>query len=399
MKRANLIVVVPSTSMTDPAPDPQTDLGPAPTGTAPAAGRPNLRRLSWLFAGIWLFYLAQPIGEAWRLTDPVRRFGALTAIVAFAVLFVTTFAASRTLRRSGRRLAVRLSASLVSLAALLVVVLALLMGQDSLALFVYVGVMAVFLLPGRWGPVTVLVLVVATVAAHRLVPGWHVDLNAPFQIFIGGLAMFGVVQLILRNGQLAAAREEITRLAVEEERNRFARDLHDILGHSLTVVAIKAELAGRLIRLNPDRAEAEIADVEGLARQALADVRSAVAGYREVTLAAELANARSALSAAGIDAELPLAIDEVPAAQRELFGWVVREGITNVIRHSGASRCRVRVEASEVEISDDGFGSATSEPSTNGHGLVGLRERAEAVGGTLSVRRPSQGGFALMVRV
>ena len=209
--------------------------------------------------------------------------------------------------------------------------------------------------------------------------------------------MWGVVRLVQRNGELAAAREEITRLAVEDERNRFARDLHDILGHSLTVVAVKAELAGRLVRLDPDRAEAEIAEVEGLARQALADVRSAVAGYRDVTLASELANARSALGAAGIDADLPVAIDEVPAGRRELFGWVVREGITNVLRHSGASRCQVRIGPSSVEITDDGTGTA-SDPSI-GHGLRGLRERAEAAGGSLSVWRAPEGGFALTVRV
>jgi two-component system sensor histidine kinase DesK len=357
------------------------------------------RRLAWIFAVVWLFYLAQPISQAWQLPDPMHRWLALAVIVTFAALFVTTFGASRTLRQRGRRLTTGLAAGLIVAAVLLVVAMVLLMGQDPLALFVYVAVMAVFLLPGRWGPLTVLALVLGTIGAHRLVPGWHADFNVPFQIFMGALAMFGVVQLIMRNGQLADARSELTRLAVEQERNRFARDLHDILGHSLTVVAIKAELAGRLVRLSPERAEAEIAEVEGLARQALADVRSAVAGYREVTLAAELANARSALSAAGIDAELPIAIDEVPAARRELFGWVVREGITNVVRHSGASRCRVRVDASEVEISDDGFGAAITAPAPSGHGLIGLRERAEAVGGILTVRRPPEGGFALMVRV
>jgi len=121
-----------------------------------------------------------------------------------------------------------------------------------------------------------------------------------------------VLQVIDRNRELAAAREELAQLAVADERNRFARDLHDILGHSLTVVAVKAELAGRLVRTDPVRAEEEIASVEALARQALADVRSAVSGFRDVTLAGELAGARAALDAAGIDADLPNAIDDVP---------------------------------------------------------------------------------------
>jgi two-component system sensor histidine kinase DesK len=119
---------------------------------------------------------------------------------------------------------------------------------------------------------------------------------------------------------LTRRHQEIARLAVDEERNRFARDMHDIVGHSLTVIAVKAELAGRLVRRDPDRAEAEINDVERLSREALGEVRTAVAGYRDVTLSAELANARTALSAAGIDADLPSAIDDVPTERRELFG-------------------------------------------------------------------------------
>ncbi len=178
-----------------------------------------------------------------------------------------------------------------------------------------------------------------------------------FQIFVSALAAWGVGQVIQRNAQLVAARNEITRLALADQRNQFARDLHDILGHSLTVVAVKAELAGRLASLDPQRAETEIADVERIARQALADVRAAAAGYREITLAGELASAQTALAAAGVEADLPdQDMGQIPRLQQELFGWAVREGVTNVVRHSGATRCRIRVSPSEVEISDDGCG-------------------------------------------
>ena len=146
----------------------------------------------------------------------------------------------------------------------------------------------------------VAVAVVASVAVPAM-RGWQPDGSLAFQIFVSALAAFGVTQLIQRNMQLAAARNELTRLALADERNRFARDLHDILGHSLTVVAVKAELAGRLASLDPARAEAEIGDVERIARQALADVRAAAGGYREVTLDGELASARTALAAAGIE--------------------------------------------------------------------------------------------------
>jgi two-component system sensor histidine kinase DesK len=268
----------------------------------------------------------------------------------------------------------------------------------------------------------------AFVAASLIIPwaqGWTVDGTMAFQIFVSAVAAWGVSQVIQRNAQLIEARNEITRLALAEQRNQFARDLHDILGHSLTVVAVKAELAGRLTSLDPERAGTEIADVERIARQALADVRAAAAGYREVTLAGELCSARTALAAAGIEAELPdQGISSIPRPRQELFGWAVREGVTNVVRHSGATRCRIRVSASEVEISDDGCGPPDPADGTthgagdcgswpghhpetlagdcgpaSGHGLAGLRERAAGAGATVSVGRSAAGGFALRVRV
>ncbi len=147
-------------------------------------------------------------------------------------------------------------------------------------------------------------------------------------------------------------------MAVEQERARFARDLHDLLGHSLTVIAIKSELARRVMTNDPDRAAAEVADIERLAREALTDVRATVAGYREVTLSAEISSARSALDAAGLHAELPTAVDDVPGERRELFGWVLREGVTNVVRHSDASGCGCRSRP------------APSRSSTTGRGLT-----------------------------
>jgi two-component system sensor histidine kinase DesK len=271
-----------------------------------------------------------------------------------------------------------------------------------LSVLVYVGVMAIFLLPERWGPLVVVGLVVASYVTDHLWPGAPTDFSLQFSILVAALAMWGVMQLVRRNSQLAAARSEITRLAVAAERSRFARDLHDILGHSLTVVAVKAELAGRLVRLDPGRAEREIGDVERLSREALHDVRTALSGYRDVTLIGELANARSALAAAGIEAELPNAIDDVPTDRRELFGWVLREGVTNVVRHSGASRCKVQLTAKEIRIIDDGRGPLNESPVDGGRpgvGLVGLRERVDTAGATLTVGRAAEGGFELRVAV
>lgn len=177
---------------------------------------------------------------------------------------------------------------------------------------------------------------------------------------------------------LRQAQGEIARLAVIEERARFSRDMHDVLGHSLTVVTVKSELARRLVAIDPERAEQEIADIERLSRSALADLRAAVAGYREMSLSTELAAAQAALAAADVEAHLPRNGDGVEPELRELFGWVLREGVTNVIRHAGARNCWVTVTRDRLEIDDDGRGMG-------GVGVVGLTD----VGGVAGVGGPA----------
>jgi two-component system, NarL family, sensor histidine kinase DesK len=406
---------------------------------APAApeviGTPRkMNRVGWMFAAIWLVYLAQPASRLWSDPNLVHRYLGLADLIAFAAVFVATFAAARFLRlRKNRQLSRRIGVAVMAAQATFVAVAYFVIGPSASSLFIYVAVMAVFVLPTRVG----WAVVAACIAASQIVPwqvhGWAPDGSVAFQIFVSALAAWGVGLVILRNAELVAARNEITRLALADQRNEFARDLHDILGHSLTVVAVKAELAGRLASLDPQRAETEIADVERIARQALADVRAAAAGYREITLAGELASAQTALAAAGVEADMPdQEMSRIPRPQQELFGWAVREGVTNVVRHSGATRCRIRVGPSEVEISDDGCGPPAAPAddggharagrlasaadaggwvpddlqrlgsgcgATSGHGLSGLRERAAAAGATLSVGRSAAGGFALRVRL
>ncbi|MDI2036894.1 sensor histidine kinase [Paenarthrobacter nitroguajacolicus] len=223
----------------------------------------------------------------------------------------------------------------------------------------------------------------------------------PALILSLGFMMSSFARLIRQTGELRAAQTELADAAVAAERSRVARDMHDILGHSLTVIAVKAELAGRLLEDTPggaakDRAAAEIGEVQELARGALADVRATVAGYRGVNVLAELAAARTALESAGIEADLPRTVDQVPAKYRELFGWVLREGVTNVVRHSGAARCRVRLTASAVLVEDDGVGPG---PRGTGTGLAGIRERVATAGGTVSLGASDLGGFRLAVDV
>ena len=272
------------------------------------------------------------------------------------------------------------------------------LGWDVAGLWTYVGVIiGMCVLPWRltW-------LLIGALAALALIDqvaetgGWNDQvLFLPAIVLSISMMMAAFARTIASVNQLRATQQQMALLAAERERGRVARDIHDILGHSLTVVTVKAELAGRLVDVDPARAKAEIAEVETLARGALADVRATVAGFRGVNVSTELAAARSALAAAGIEAELPSSTDSVPPDVRELAGWVVREGVTNVVRHAQAQRCRVRLAAREFEIADDGVGPTSAAGSSTG--LAGLRERVEVAGGRVAVGRSDLGGFSLRV--
>lgn len=181
---------------------------------------------------------------------------------------------------------------------------------------------------------------------------------------------------------LRRAEERTALLAVAAERERIGRDLHDILGHSLTTIAVKADLAARLVGREPAAAQQEIADLAKVARHALADVRSTASGIRQVTLAGEIAAARSVLTAAGIECRSPNALPPMDTDRSELLGYVVREAVTNVVRHSGAALCVIEAGADGVEITDDGRGLRNHR---GGSGIAGLQERVAAGGGRLEV--------------
>jgi two-component system, NarL family, sensor histidine kinase DesK len=232
-----------------------------------------------------------------------------------------------------------------------------------------------------------------------------------------GLLMMLLRDVRLRNIELSSARAELARLAVAEERERFSRDLHDLLGHSLSVIALKAELAGRMLPNRPHEAAGEIAELGQVARSALGEVRDAVSGYRQPTLDRELAGARMALSAAGIEAEVSKSSVALEPDVEAVLAWAVREGATNVIRHSGAHRCTLRVNASltdaGVEVIDDGVGGALNGngngvgagavaghvADAGGHGLAGLAERARPLNGTIEAGGLAGGGYRLAVTV
>ena len=230
-------------------------------------------------------------------------------------------------------------------------------------------------------------------------------LFAPIVTTVSAATLIGLGLISRSTSNLREANDEIARLAVVEERARFGRDLHDVLGHTLTVVTVKSELARRLVTIDPVKAEAEIADIERLTRSALADLRLAVSNYRETSLDAELAAARTALEAAGIDPHLPDSFPKLDSRLEGVFAWVLREGVTNVIRHSGAAECWVTIETHSLRVADDGRGpdttvpgAAVPSPTVTGNGLRGLRERSAEASAELLVGRSPQGGFELVVR-
>jgi two-component system sensor histidine kinase DesK len=231
-----------------------------------------------------------------------------------------------------------------------------------------------------------------------------------------GALMLALGRLLHANRQLQAAHERIEQLAVEAERERFARDLHDLLGHSLSVITLKAELAGRLLPGRAEEARRHLGDLEAVARSALGEVRETVSGYRRPTLAGELAGARIALDAAGIEMRVQEPGGELPADVEAVLAWAVREGTTNVIRHSGARTCEIAIDgggngaaaapgdgaaaAASAEIHDDGRGAnGGGAGDGDGNGLDGLRERAALVAGTVEAGAAPGGGFRLRVTV
>lgn len=359
----------------------------ASEGTTRSAVRTPARRRLLLGAGM-LVYPA--IAAAAVGTTVHGRAAALGYAVVGAFTLCMVLAALALARGSRRGLA----AALAAMTALFLA--ALPFTHENAFYLATVVVSCVAVLRVRHVRFLILFAALAALLVPWAVRPWHTG-PAGFQalaLLFTALTCGGFAELAATNTALVAARAEVERLASEAERNRIARDLHDLLGHSLTAVTVKARLAQRLAPKDLPGAVAEMEAVETLSRQALADVRAAVTGYREVTVAGELARARELLRAAGIVADLPTATDAVAPEQRELLGWVVREGITNVVRHARATRCTVTLTATSAEIRDDGRGGTTGTP---GGGLTGLRERVADAGGTVEAGPLAPRGWRLLV--
>jgi len=218
-------------------------------------------------------------------------------------------------------------------------------------------------------------------------------------ILVGGVGI-GARLLWQSYRELVAAREEIARLAVSEERLRFSRDLHDLLGQSLAVLVLKSELVAKQVPPDTDEStRQELRDLARVARKALNDVREAAAGYRRPSLSMEVGNARNALRAAGIGLLVEDTLGRVAAEQDSVLAWCLREGVTNVIKHSGAKKCVLRLSRTDgsatFELVDDGRGAATLDGG--GVGLIGLQERVELAGGKFQIGPEPEAGVRLRV--
>jgi two-component system, NarL family, sensor histidine kinase DesK len=350
------------------------------------------QRLGWALP--WLLFLGFPVADLLSSPRPTGvRLVALAALLLFTGVYLALFEDAFT-PRAPRRFRREFLVVVV-----LGVALAVWLGPAWAGLLIYVAAAAAASLPDRWvwpAVVGAAAVCAAVLAASELL----LDLLfLPAMCVLTAFALRGTRYLMAVTAELADARDERARHAVAEERLRFARDLHDLLGHSLSLIALKTELAGRLVERDPVRARAEMADVEAAARRALAEVRQAVSGYRTVTLAQALAEARSALSAAGVTLRAPAAGTELPGAVDAVLGWVVREATTNVLRHSAARTMTVDVRSGEddvvLTVTDDGRGTA----APRGTGLSGLAERVAALGGRLETGPARAGGFRLAATV
>ncbi|MEU6101843.1 sensor histidine kinase [Streptomyces flaveolus] len=365
----------------------------------------NLRQklIKSLWAGIWLVYLSAPVGDLLHggHAAGVRILGWI-GLVAFVVWYMLL------LFRTGRGDRINLVLGSLAVLAAQSTLLAVTLGREWLVLFVYVAIASGAALPLRLARWTIPGASALLTAVALAVPGGTSFIAALLlPALLGGFAMTGVRELIRTTLALREARATVAQLAANEERLRLARDLHDLLGHSLSLITLKSELAGRMLPAHPDKAAQQVADIEQVSRQALIDVREAVTGYRRARLATELAGAKVALTAAGVVAELPAEPDltGVPEESETALAWALREAVTNVVRHSGARRCVVELlgrqtldgAVLELSVEDNGSGGPAAA-NAPGNGLTGLAERLEKAGGTLEVGG-SHRGFRLVARV
>jgi two-component system sensor histidine kinase DesK len=340
---------------------------------------------------IWVCLVGGPVWDiAQGRSHPL--WAAWTAAAASAVLYIITVHLAFGDRRRARRQALPLLAAVTAGTA------ATFQGNWSY-LLVLLAIGIGVTVRGRSLSLLLIGLGLATLALQLAIGSSVRDTV----LLMWGLSTAGLIPAIMIRlwdaiRELQRTREELAQTAVSEERLRFSRDLHDLLGHTLSVMVVKAEAVRRLVPKDPDAATRQAADIEQIGREALTEVRAAVTGYRGRGLTAELESARTVLTDADIDVTIRTPVLQLAPETDALLGWAVREGVTNVIRHSGANSCEIDLREPGglvLEIRDDGASAAG--PSRHGNGLVGLGERVAAADGTLDAGPRPGGGFLLRV--
>lgn len=362
---------------------------------------PTLARV--LIPLLGLFFLVYPVRLGF-MSDPSRF--AVLLMIGGATLFTATFLhlmwreRPQQLALGGKRARFRVRAG-VAVLALLASILSASFGPEWRVLFFYhVNVASGLMLPRRDA-----YIVTGCIALLAAVQGFDLGLSwlAVPVMAIGLWSTSFVVQVGVA-AELRAAREELAQLAVAQERLRFARDLHDLLGHSLSLIALKSDLLERLLvrGSGAQRMHQEVRDLQAISRSAMTEVREAVSGYRQPSLAEELGRAETMLDAAGIQSRITSGISQLPKHVEAILTWVVREGVTNVVRHSNATTCDITLTETDsfvkLEIVNDADGLAPAHAhisGVGGSGLTGLRERMAASDGELRTEALSGGGFLL----
>jgi two-component system sensor histidine kinase DesK len=268
------------------------------------------------------------------------------------------------------------------------------LGENLLYMVMFQAMTHVLLLPWRWAVPSMLLMSLGVIA---LAIALEVYIAAGFAVMGAVMAWgigYGIRQQVLQE-RLEAAQHRNAVLAVAAERERIGRDLHDLVGHSLTSLTISAQLARRLLETDPEAAREQLVHIETTVRQALADVRATASGMQHVRAATEIASARTVLATVGIQAEVPTALPPLHDDLAELFGYVIREGVTNIVRHSRATCASITVDETSVTVQDDGIGIPAGATRS---GLRGLEARLAVAGGRLEVRS-SESGTRLTARV
>lgn len=341
---------------------------------------------SHLASGIWLLFLIFPLVAAWNLADVWARIAAIAAILGFAAVYLAVLSRSNIYQDNAPKGYRREFIAAFTAEIVLVAVTIALLGESGLTLVVFLIPLAIFLFEWPFGLILGAVIVISCFVAPWLAFG-DTSLVAFGVIAVGVYVSCFLSQFFTERS--AQERELASRIAILDERERVSRDVHDVLGHSLTLISVKSELATRLLERDPEAARAELSDITELSRNAIHEVRQTVSGLRVRQLSEELDSVRGAAEHAGLTLRVHGDTTDVDPRHRIVFAWALREAVTNVLRHAGATRIDVTFESDSISIADNGRGF--DPDSESGNGLVGLRQRVADAGGTLNIESGPSG--------